>query len=296
GFNHILFADDIFLFAKANIQDCTTPFNLFLYFCEVSSQICNATKSKLFFSWNTHSDTQCSISSLTNMPFVQDLGKYLGMPLLTKRKSTPTFQPLLDKIHTRIHAWQSKLLSQAGKLTLIISILSPLIYYQMQTIVLPWSTTSSIDRSTRDFLWGDTQTQGHVYLINWDMLTKPKVRVRLGIRDSKTTNDAFLMNQAWRIWRNLHSLLAKFLSQKHYQTTDFLQTTSHTGSHLWKALLQGRDLLQGSLRWIIRNGCNINFWTDHWIPPRPIRGLIHGLLLPHEYEFKVARMIIDTYQ
>ncbi|KAK7829721.1 putative ribonuclease h protein [Quercus suber] len=113
----------------------------------------------------------------------------------------------------------------------------------MQTTVLPWSTTSSIDRSTRDFLWGDTPTQGHVYLINWDMLTKPKVHVGLGIRDSKTTNDAFLMNQAWRIWRNLHSLLAKFLSQKHYQTTDFLQTTSHTGSHLWKALLQGRDLL-----------------------------------------------------
>lgn len=28
GFNHILFADDIFPFAKANIQDCTNLFNL----------------------------------------------------------------------------------------------------------------------------------------------------------------------------------------------------------------------------------------------------------------------------
>lgn len=45
GFNHILFADNIFLFAKANIQDCTTLFNLFSHFCEVLGQICSATKS-----------------------------------------------------------------------------------------------------------------------------------------------------------------------------------------------------------------------------------------------------------
>ena len=104
------------------------------------------------------------------------------------------------------------------------------------------------------------------------------------------------MNQAWQIWQNPHSLLAKFLSQKHYRTTNLLQTTLHTGSHLLKALLQGRDLLQGGLQWIIRNGRNINFWTDHWLSQGPIHGLIHGPLLPYEYEFKVARMITNTHQ
>lgn len=67
----------------------------------------------------------------------------------------------------------------------------------MQTTVHPRSTTSSIDRAIRDFLWGDTLTQWHVHLIKWDTLTKPKVQCGLGIRDSNTTNDAFLMNQAW---------------------------------------------------------------------------------------------------
>ena len=41
-------------------------------------QICSATKSKLFFSRNTPLDTQCDISSFTNMPIVQDLGKIFG--------------------------------------------------------------------------------------------------------------------------------------------------------------------------------------------------------------------------
>ena len=157
-FIHILFAEDIFLFAKANIQDCTTLINLFSHFCEVSGQICSISKSKLFFSRNTPSETQRSISSFTNMPIVQDLGKYLRMPFLTKWKSSLAFQPLLEKIHTRIRAWQPKLLSQAGRLTLIKFVLSPLTYYQMQTIVLPWSITSNIDKSIRGFLWGDTPT------------------------------------------------------------------------------------------------------------------------------------------
>ncbi|KAF3952487.1 hypothetical protein CMV_021962 [Castanea mollissima] len=171
------------------------------------------------------------------MPIVQDLGKYLGMPLLTKRKTTTAFQSLLEKIHTRIQAWQSKLLSQEGRITLIKSILSPLTYYQIQTNIIPRSITSSIDKSIRNFLWGDTPTQWHVHLINWETLTRSKVFGNLGIRDSKTTNDAFLMNQEWRLWRNPHTLLANFLSQKHCRTSDFLRTTPHTGSHSWKALL-----------------------------------------------------------
>ena len=197
----------------------------------MSGQIYSATKSKLFFSRSTPLDTQRSISSFTNMPIVQDLGKYLGMPLLTKRKSTPALQLLLDKIHTCIRAWQSKLLSQAGRLTLIKSVLSPLKYYQMQTTVLLKGTTSNIDRAIRDFLWGDTPTQRHVHLIKRDTLTKPKTYGRLGIKDSNTIDDAFLMIQVWRLWRNPQSLLAKFISQKHYRTIDFLGTNSHKGSH-----------------------------------------------------------------
>ena len=52
------------------------------------------------------------------------------------------------------------------------------------------------------------------------------------------------MNQAWRLWSNPNTLLAKFLNQKHCQTTNFLHTQSDTGFHSWKALIRGRNLLQ----------------------------------------------------
>ena len=77
------------------------------------------------FSCNTPLDVQHHIASLTNMPIVFDLGMYLGVPLILKRKTTSAFQPLLDEIQTRIRAWQSKIISQAGRVTLIKSVLSP---------------------------------------------------------------------------------------------------------------------------------------------------------------------------
>lgn len=47
-FNHILYADDIFLFAHANVNVCNVLFNIFSQFCQISGQICSSSKSKLF--------------------------------------------------------------------------------------------------------------------------------------------------------------------------------------------------------------------------------------------------------
>ena len=57
---------------------------------------------------------QQTIATHLQMPIVTDLGKYLGMPLLTTRKTNNAFKPLVDRINNKIRHWQSKLLSQAG--------------------------------------------------------------------------------------------------------------------------------------------------------------------------------------
>ena len=132
-------------------------------------------KSKLFFSPNTPTDVQHHIASLANMPIVTNLGKYLGMPLILKWKTNSTFQPLLDKIQSRIQAWQSKLISQDGSVTLIKSVLSPLAYHSMQTTLLPKGSLDNIDKLIRSFLWDDTAAQKHMHLLNWETITKPKL-------------------------------------------------------------------------------------------------------------------------
>lgn len=119
GFNHVLFADDIFLFSLATLHDSRILFYIFAQFCQWSGQICNLSKYKIFFSRNATPEILHQIAVLTNMPIVTDLGKYQGLPLILNSTSNSMFQPLLDRIRDRIRAWQSILLSQAGRITLI---------------------------------------------------------------------------------------------------------------------------------------------------------------------------------
>ena len=42
---------------------------------------------------------------------------------------------------------------------------SPIVYYQMQTTLLPRGIFDQIDRALRNFLWGDTASQNHIHLI-----------------------------------------------------------------------------------------------------------------------------------
>lgn len=42
---------------------------------------------------------------------------------------------------------------------------SPIVYYQMQTTLLPRGISDQIDRALRNFLWGDTASQNHIHLI-----------------------------------------------------------------------------------------------------------------------------------
>ena len=75
SFNHIFFADDIFLFAHANPQQAYILFNIFRGFCNNSGQLFSSHKSKLFFSRNTPVQIQNDIAAQINIPIVEDLGK-----------------------------------------------------------------------------------------------------------------------------------------------------------------------------------------------------------------------------
>lgn len=63
----------------------------------------NEGKSQVFFSPNTPVDLAQLIYEDIGMPRVEDLGIYLGMPLLHKRVSLNTFEFLLCKVHNRLN-------------------------------------------------------------------------------------------------------------------------------------------------------------------------------------------------
>ena len=68
----------------------------------------------------------------------------------------------------RLAGWKVNQLSLAGRITLCQSVLSALPTYSMQSAKIPIGTCDNIESFCKGFIWGDSNDQRGVHLINWD--------------------------------------------------------------------------------------------------------------------------------
>ncbi|CAA7021923.1 unnamed protein product [Microthlaspi erraticum] len=130
--------------------------------------------------------------------------------------------------------------------------------------------------------------------IAWDKLTRGKREGGLGLRNLQDFNDALLSKLSWRILSNPDCLLARILKGKYFPNTTFLESKlGEGGSHGWKGIIIGRDLLKEKLGKIIGNGKKTSVWDDPWLstkePKRPMGPA------PRQFkDFKVADLFIPN--
>jgi hypothetical protein len=100
-------------------------------------QSVNFSKSSLFFSKNTKDSIISSIKDILNLKQIPPKAKYLGLPLFFHNNKTVAFEDIKHRILDRISGWKSKLLSQAGKTTLIKSVANSIPTYSMSLFKFP---------------------------------------------------------------------------------------------------------------------------------------------------------------
>lgn len=79
---HLFFADDLILFGQATATNCMNIISVLELFCNISGQSMNLQKSKLFVSPNIPISEARNLSNSCGVALTEDLGKYLGIPLL----------------------------------------------------------------------------------------------------------------------------------------------------------------------------------------------------------------------
>ena len=89
-----------------------------------------------------------------------NLGCYLGMPLLHSRVNKATYQTILDKVDKRLTGWNATHLSLAGRITLAHSVLQAMPIYAMQMTFLQAPVHGKIEKSCRRFIW-DGKSKSH---------------------------------------------------------------------------------------------------------------------------------------
>ncbi|KAJ1703591.1 hypothetical protein LUZ63_003370 [Rhynchospora breviuscula] len=155
----------------------------------------NADKSA-FIPFNTSSDQTSFVERLFGYERKAFPLIYLGLPLTIGKPTRACFQPLLDKIELKLAGWKGKLISRAGRLVLISSVISAIPSYFMSAFLLPSWLIHKIDQYRVRFLWGTNATgRQNIHLLAWNK------RLQLTMLWNK--NGSFF-------WKELRSLRYQF--------------------------------------------------------------------------------------
>ncbi|XP_024634474.2 uncharacterized protein [Medicago truncatula] len=231
--SHLLFADDVLLISKAKTSQVHLIHDLFERFSQASGLRINIAKSRAF-----------------------------TRQALLMVKSLASLQYPESKAHPHL----------ASRLTLATSVLSSIPTYYMQINWLPQSICDSIDQTTRNFFWKDTNNKG-VNLVNWKKLTTPKQSGGLGIRRAREANTCLLGKLVWDMVQSTNKLWVNILSNKYTTGSNILQATcSSNSSPTWSSIIKAKNVLRNGYLWRAGSGTS-SFWFHNWSP--------HGLIGSH---------------
>ena len=216
SFTHLFFVDDSLLFFRNNAKSLATLRTTLEWYCILSGQKNNLDKSDLFCSLNMSREDQESLASQLQVNFVVNPSKYLGVNFKLSERWVADFHYLVEKLQSKLQGWKAKLLSQAGRTTLISSVLQSMPLYTFSCFRVPDTVRDKLDATTRAFWWGHDPGTRKLHLINWNEVCKPRREGGLGLKKFKLMNQAMLAKQFWGIAYNPQSLLARTLKGKYY--------------------------------------------------------------------------------
>ncbi|CAL1354280.1 unnamed protein product [Linum trigynum] len=293
--SHIFFVDDLILFGEASPTQITTISHCFETFSLASGQQISKPKSRVFFSKNVTHARSSELSAALDIPTTMNLGRYLGVPVIHDRISKATYVDLIDRIDTRLAGWKANTMSLAARITLVQSVLASLPAYTMQTSFLPANVRDYIDRKTRAFIWGSTESGRKIHQVDWETICHPIDEGELGLRSATRTNEAFMLKLAWRLLTEPESLWARVVRAKYLQeTVNGLQPrTSGRISNLWRGVLRIWHLLPAATMWNIQSGRQTRFWTDRWLLDGPTLAELAVNLPPEAQTLTVAEMVLN---
>lgn len=104
-------------------------------------------KNKLIFSPNTSPNIITLLEDKLNCCRSQNLGTYLGFPLVHKRPSKGQLEFIVDKVRAKLSKWKVGYLSKAGKVCLIKASLSAIPSYYMTCLPLHKSILNMLTSS-----------------------------------------------------------------------------------------------------------------------------------------------------
>ncbi|KAJ4796181.1 RNA-directed DNA polymerase (reverse transcriptase)-related family protein [Rhynchospora pubera] len=260
--NTLLYADDLLIFGEASMEEVRHIVSVLDQFCVMSGQQIGHSKSKVWFSNSTPQTMKNYVLQALNATLANPSEVYLGSPAIAR---TPRhFQPLVNKIECKLQGWKATFLSQAGKITLIKSVIEPMLLHAMSTSSVPKETLARIQSKVTTFFWSSKE-QRKMPMIAWRKITKPKMCGGLGLRDFHCLNKAFNLKCLWKLATNSSALWVQIAKAKYLRNESVWSSTRRSRcTTLWKALMDARQNIQQHIVWQLGDGTKCQAFGQPW--------------------------------
>lgn len=260
----LMFADDLIVFTKPTTQSISNLMKVLNAFHKFNRLAINLDKSSIKFA-GFDAPVIHSLTNLCHLPLAPDNFTYLGIPLSSSKVSTTQCMKLYDKITHTMKAWANRFLSQAGRLTLIKSVIFSFTTYWSRTFILPKKLIHMIRKVMCNFLWFGSIHSNRLKPFNFCKVETKKSMGGLGIINIRNWNTAAFSlhldnllnskNNIWVSWTKKHHL-----SRKNFWCMDIAQGSSWT----WRSVLNLRPKLLPHIKHIASSCGTVSFWNDPW--------------------------------
>lgn len=228
---NLCFADDLLLFARGDANSAHLVLTKFEEFSNSTGLVANKNKCSIYYGGLTSEQEQIilNISGFSSgaLPF-----KYLGVPIDNKKLTVEKFFPLISRITAQIKHWTSKLLSYAGRLQLVKSIISGIVAYWIQVFPIPKAVIKHIQAICRSFIWSSSDQITKKAPISSNKMCDPKNAGGLKIMDLNIWNLTMFTKLVWNISTKKDTLWVKWI-HVYYMKGKSLQDMVYSNGWSW---------------------------------------------------------------
>lgn len=210
----LLFADDVLLFVKPTVSTMDCVKSILHTFEKCTGLQVNRSKSFLLVAGLNDSDNQ-HIHHESQLPNLPEGTVHLGIPLCSRRIGVTACLPLFERITEAMNRWASNKLSQAGRTTIIKSIIQAMTVYWCRCFILPSALLTTIRKAMNHFLWTGSMYSKKLIPIAFAKLEKSQKYGGLGIKCMRTWNQAAFSKHFDNLINEKPNLWVKWARQHH---------------------------------------------------------------------------------
>ena len=159
------------------------------------------------------------------------------------------------------------MLSYAGRLQLLSSVITGTVNLWMTTFILPKGCLKKIESLCSRFLWAGNIDNRATTKVAWTTVCLPKKEGGLGLRRFCEWNKVLCLRFIWLMFSTTNSLWVQWHKHHHLRNASFWALERKaTDSASWNSILTLRPLAEQFLKCRINDGVDSRFWYDIWTP------------------------------